>query len=481
MGTSAQTESLLEGLGASGGAGNDPRASETFEVIERELAKFGGVDQESVDWGAVRTTSASLLQECGKDLRLAVYWSMGGLHLEGPDALFEGISLLAGLAERFGAELHPKRARARTGVLAWFAERLELDLEGVAIELTKEERGEADAVLRRLSALSEPLGAGEAELRRAESIIASKFVHKLSESELRDAALARFEPEVAELCMGMVEHPEVQACTRAGLRLHRFALWSVVPALNDGVLDVELDRARAAELASLKADERWADLLQAAEATFSENPFWLDLTHYVAEAAARVLNADAVDAVVGQLRDLLSREPELARANDQNGTPLASEEALAWVESVAFDAKKGPVEAQQFLPEEVRTLLTEGRHKDALQAASSWTTHPDGRVRFSRSAVLADAFAQARSPEHAHVVFRGLHRELGSMTLKDWDPTVFASCLRGFLMTKHEVSGLGPEDEELMDELSVLDPAAMLLLLDPGSGASATAGRGSTR
>jgi type VI secretion system ImpA/VasJ family protein len=255
--------------------------------------------------------------------------------------------------------------------------------------------------------------------------------------------------------------------TYSGLRIHRWALWDAIPSVEDGVLDVTIERDAAEEMQQLFNAEAWNDLLERSETAFAGSPFWLDLTFYTARAASHVFDRAATTGVIGLVRDLLARAPELVEATDAAGQPLASEATKAWIFDSVFEAQDSGGESNEALPPEVRTLLDEGKLREALAEASAWIAHPEGRVRFSRSVILADAFGAVNSANNAHVVFRGLHNHLRQMTVKDWDPHIFAACIRGFLATKRDALGLGPEDEHLMDELSALDPAALLSILSP--------------
>jgi hypothetical protein len=97
--------------------------------------------------------------------------------------------------------------------------------------------------------------------------------------------------------------------------------------------------------------------------------------------------------------------------------------------------------------------------------ASSWVTVSNGRVRFARSVALANAFMRIGAAEQAFLVFRGLHSQLRQMTVKEWEPRLFAACIEGYLISKKMGTGLGMEDEPLLEELSVLDPTSVLAVL----------------
>lgn len=448
-------------------AGVDPRTTEEFEAIGNELAKFGSVDLVPVDWSAVARDSAHLLTESGKDLRCAVYVLVSHISLEGPGALPAGISLLNRLLEDFGEGIHPRRARARKSILAWLAERLDLQLEAGSLTGTGDEKGALVAALDTTANLVSKLELEPSAVRRVQTLVMERFSVKLSDDEQRAEVLGRFDPEFAELAVRMLEHDSLVNRTARGLRIHRWVLWDNLPTLEEGVLDTTIDHAAADEMERLFKGNSWSELLERAETAFSGSPFWLDLTFYVARAATHVFDREATTGVVGVVRDLLARAPELVLATDAAGHPLASDATRQWIQESVFESQETRGESNEVLPAEVRALFDEGRLQEALAEASVWISHAEGRVRFSRSVTLAEAFGSANAANNAHIVFRGLHNHLRQMTVKEWDPPIFAACIRGFLSSKRDAFGLGPEDEHLMDELSALDPAALLSILPP--------------
>ncbi|MCQ8806049.1 type VI secretion system ImpA family N-terminal domain-containing protein, partial [Escherichia coli] len=60
-------------------------------------------------------------------VRIATYYIWARLHRDGERGLAEGLALLAGLVERFGAQLLPSRPASRKMALEWLAGEKMLD------------------------------------------------------------------------------------------------------------------------------------------------------------------------------------------------------------------------------------------------------------------------------------------------------------------------------------------------------------------
>ncbi len=467
MTTAETVDSLVAAIPGDVPVGEDPRNSEEFEAIGNELAKIGGVALEPVNWTAVLRNSDHLLREVGKDLRCAVYWCIGTMCTGGLENLGLGVSLLSRLIETYGSDVHPKRPRARASILSWFAERVDLELEAGSLAFTRDERV---ALFDRLESFRRALLDIEVDvsaLQRVQSAVDSHASIALSSDEQEAQVRSRFSPEFAELAVQMLDHPSVAANTPLGLRVRRWVLWESVPEAADRIYDFTLPAEQAETLRKHFSDRQWADLLDSAEAVFSGTPLWLDLTFFTAHAARQLHGEATSQGVIATLRDLIARAPELVDGKDAAGSPLASEDVREWIEREVVGVQAARVEAMEALPPEVQEHMDENRLKEAFSAASQWIAHPEGRVSFARSVTLAHAFGAKGSAVNAHVVFRGLHSHLRQMSVKEWDPPIFTACITGYLSTKRDAYGLGPEDEPLMDELSALDPAALMSILPP--------------
>lgn len=458
-------EALLRPFDGEQRAGEDPRRTEEFEPIAAELAKIEGVDQETPDWSLVVETSARFLREVGKDLRCAIYWGIGRVCIEGGEAIQSGVLLIRRLLEEFGAECHPRRARARASALAWLAERAEVELAATQFTMTQAELRALTGDIETCTRLVVEADGDPASFNRLRSAIETNVALKLSEEEAVAEVRGRFAPEFADLALTMLEHPGVTANTALGMRLRRFVCWNTIPSASDRVYTCEIAAGHAESLRELLSGKQWEELLAESEALFVTSPWWLDLTYFTVVAAQRTMEPDAAWGVAGALRGLLTRDPALPDGADEAGVPLASEDVREWIRTEVVGTAVATSGGAEELPPEIKDLMADDRLREALNEASPWLAHPDGRIRFARSVALAKAFAARGSASNAHIVFRGLHNHLRQMTVKEWDPPIFTACIEGYLATKRDAFGLGPEDEPLMDELSALDPAALMSIL----------------
>ena len=454
-----------------GPEGLDPRLAEEFEAIEFELAKIGGVELLEVDWPKVEGLAAGLLQSTGKDLRCAIYWAIARLHGAGIPGLRDGLALISGLLSQYKDAFFPRRPRGKASATEWFSEQLEVAIAGGNHQVTRDELLELEDMLGVAIEVFDSLDVDSSFFGSALDTL--RQIKLVASEEEREEEVKRAFPEgyaeVGLTVLGGCPVTEASAETALSLRLRRWALWMATPAVLSGeTRDVTTAQDAKDTLEGLASSNRWADLLVACEKALATSPFWLDLSVWAARAALHVVGEDGQRAIIGELRALLTRDPDLLTATDRDGTALAGGVAREWLERevVTSGQSRGKSDsADVALPAEIEHMLEKGQTREAMIAAQQWVVQASGRVRFARSVALANAFKQMGAADQSFLVFRGLHNQLRGMTVKEWDPALFAECIAGFLRSKKAGMGLGPEDEPLLEELSVLDPTAVLGVL----------------
>ena len=443
---------ILRPIAGEDRAGKDPRYEEEFEQIENEVAKIGAVEQLEVDWPKVETLAVQLLTETSKDLRCVCWWAIARVRQTEFAGLREGVATFIALLEQYKGDVFPRRPKARLGAIAWYTNYLDGWLKKYPQQATRAEVDAISDAFARAADIFDELEVETAELHAArESLGHIKLV--ASEEEREEEVRKAFPEGYEDLGMSML-----QQCGEPGdnetpmsLRMRRWALWMASPdVVADNRRDVTTAREVAEELASLYGAHKWTDLLVRCEKLFMTSPFWLDLSFWSAKAATQLLGEEAKLAIVGELRALVTRDPNLVTAADREGGPLLCDEARDWVEhevAPRSNSGNGDESASIQLPPELRQLLEVGQLREAMVTAQQWINVSNGRVRFARSVALANAFMNMGAAEQSFLVFRGLHSQLRQMTVKEWEPRLFAACLEGYLSSKKVGPGLGMEDE----------------------------------
>ena len=189
------------------------------------------------------------------------------------------------------------------------------------------------------------------------------------------------------------------------------------------------DRVR---LRTLALDERWAQLLEAAEEVMA-TPYgrgWLDLQRYVAAACAALgPEYDAVRAAVaGALRSLLADIPTLPARALMDDTPAANAETRAWLGEAGIAPGEGTADAPPPPPragaaeERARARVAAGEPERAVEillAAAAQERSPRARflLRAQASAVMVDAGLR----EVAVPILREMGEQVQKHALEEWE------------------------------------------------------------
>ncbi|MAK56375.1 MAG: type VI secretion system protein TssA [Pusillimonas sp.] len=117
---------LLTPISESAPAGEEARATESYEAIAAEIEKMTSLSGASpIDWALVEQQGANLLSSQTKDFMLAAWVSAAWMERHGLEGLEAGLELQAGLIENFWETAFPslKRLRGRRNALSWWTER----------------------------------------------------------------------------------------------------------------------------------------------------------------------------------------------------------------------------------------------------------------------------------------------------------------------------------------------------------------------
>lgn len=237
----------------------------------------------------------------------------------------------------------------------------------------------------------------------------------------------------------------------------------------------------------LLLDEKWEDLLEAAEEVMA-SPFgrgWLDLQRYVI-AAVDALGEEFAPvgrAVRGALRALLEDLPELPAMTLADDTPVANGETIAWLKAegllpdgVRSDdsfAPPPPPRRARFDPVvRARELARGGQTSDAvdlLMREASQERSPRGR--FLRRVQAASILVEADLPTVALPILEEISETISEHNLETWeDPTLVAEPL-GLLYRCHvAIDGNASSVYNLFERICRLDPLQAIRVQPPQEG-----------
>ncbi|MAL00543.1 MAG: type VI secretion system protein TssA [Alcaligenaceae bacterium] len=117
---------LLTPISESAPAGEEARATESYEAIAAEIEKMTSLSGASpIDWALIEQQGTNLLSSQTKDFMLAAWVSAAWMERHGLQGLQAGLELQAGLIETFWETAFPpvKRLRGRRNALSWWTER----------------------------------------------------------------------------------------------------------------------------------------------------------------------------------------------------------------------------------------------------------------------------------------------------------------------------------------------------------------------
>jgi len=255
---------------------------------------------------------------------------------------------------------------------------------------------------------------------------------------------------------------------RQGLYLHIAVPPPAQPNGNTQIPAPPPDLLKRLEL--MKANGKWAEILEETESSLLRLRFWMDLHWYSATALGQLGHGDARDAVIDGVHSLIGRMPMLLPLNFGNGTPMCSPDAKAWIDSEVFvDAGGSGGGGPGGLPDEVVAALAEakkaaggGKFADAAkQVQALIDAASNDRNRLLIRLALAE-MAGAGAPRVALGLFGGLAHELDERGLDRWEPELAARCLAGLVRARAEAEKAKPPltSDSAFERLCRIDPEA---------------------
>ena len=531
-----KTKNWIEPCSAAAPAGAAAKTNPQYEAVIAEMAKLESVTGGAVDWSMVLDSSGKVLQTVSKDLRIATYMAYGLYQTQGLDGLATGLVLVSEIMDRYWPGLFPElaRLRGRVNALGWLIERASKTLADTPVDAGARERVEAlDVAAARLAEVARqkfeangpavrpllesvqrlkaslpaeappPPPPPPVQAKPTTSVPPPPAIAPVTAPVAAPAPAPAVEmPAVAALAgaegvtdflrqtgtallnaantlrRSVATDPQSYRMLRLGLYLH---LVQPPPADAAGKTSIPAPPpALRTQLEKMAANGKWAEVLEESESALTQYRFWVDLHFLSARALAELgpTYAPARQALLIELGSWLKRMPSVPKFLFGDGSPAASGETRAWLESELAppaaggassaskdEAGEGDDEAAALT--EARKLLGGGKAPEAIallqkrvEAATS------SRKRFKARLALAKLCAASGQGNVARALYEALDREAVERGLDVWEPVLAAECLEGLLgVSKPQPKapeGLVSEFNARYHRLCLIDPGAAL-------------------
>ncbi|MBV4533928.1 type VI secretion system protein TssA [Pseudomonas sp. SWRI107] len=444
----------------------DPRApaglfdseNETFQAIDQEMVKLGGLQTASIDWSFVEEASCQYLERSCKHFRIAAHLSAAWLRNPGWGEWGNTARLLAGMVQAYWEPGYPK-----PGPTGFIGKRrlVERVANRLAETLPKLERGSyspaaaqlaqnalaqlqqgpaqlADAglgELQRLLALylecanepqrcAAPMAAVEVEPAPVQAVISAVRPSSASDNprETRRALLS-----MADLANQHDPYDPV------GYQLRRFAMWAHIDAAPNCqpnnrtqllAIPPELSSGYVNAMAG-KAVE--LGLLKRIETSVAASPYWFRGSFMAASVASRLAMDEVAEGIRSATARFAQRLPALQQLCFSDGSVFMDEQTFAWLKSTPEAANAGGC-AQAFaeLRKQLLSQLEAGGVEPVLfhlQSLQRDLRTP--RERCHTTLIAAELLAARGMPWLAQDLYAGIARLMQETTADAWEPDVF--------------------------------------------------------
>lgn len=436
-------------------AGHFDVEDETYQAIDQEMVKLGGLRESDIDWPYIDEASRDYLATQCKHWRilghLQVVWLRTRQWVRWADAL----GLVAGMVEHYWDSAYPKPGP--TGYLnkRKQVQRLLGDLGQVLPSLDRSSfapayQAAAEQALANLQRCAEsakldpaPLEVLQRQLSKySEPVVATETLRATaSGGALESTFFASPKPqapsnerEQRRTVLSMAEQINQQdPYDPTGYQLRRFGLWSHLRTAPS------ITRDRRTELTAVPKDivEVYQDalnhntldpnLLLRIEKSVAASPYWLRGSYLAAHTASRLAMEEVAAAIRQTCERFVCRLPALLELCFSDGTPFVDAQTQAWITAADQAETAGsPVQEYAGLRDELATqLATEGVEVVLLRLQELHATHDAPRQRSYATVIAADLLASRGLSWLADDLYANVARLMRDTSAQGWEPELY--------------------------------------------------------
>lgn len=434
-------------------AGHFDVEDETYQAIDQEMVKLGGLRENSIDWPYIDEASRQYLATQCKHLRIVGHLQVVWLRTREWGHWVEALRLLAGMVELYWDSAHP--APGPTGFLSKRKQVVRL-LEGLGQAVPTLHRSsfaevyqtQAEHALGRLLGCVEvtrldpaPIQALQQQLARygERAIPGSVNRPKAADSGLAPAFFASPTPvgnerEQRRALLNMAEQINLQdPYDPVGYQLRRFGLWTHLRNAPS------ITRDRRTELSAVPRDivDSYQDalaannleptLLMRIEKSVAASPYWLRGSYLAASVASRLAMDEVAAAIRQACERFACRLPGLTALCFSDGTPFADAQTQAWISGAdQGEGASSPVQEFAGLRDELITQLnTEGVEVVLLRLQALHTEQDAPRQRSYATVIAADLLASRGLAWLADDLYTSVAQLMRDTSAQGWEPQLY--------------------------------------------------------
>ena len=436
-------------------AGHFDLEDETYQAIDQEMVKLGGLREGDIDWPYIDEASRQYLAIQCKHWRIIGHLQAVWLRTRQWARWADALGLIAGMVELYWDSAYPKpgptgylnkrkqvqRLLGDIGRVLPTLERssfepayqaaAELALANLqrCVESAKLDPAPLDALQRQLDKYSEPVVATEpSRVATSGNALDSAFFNSPKPQAPSN------EREQRRALLSMAEQINQQdPYDPTGYQLRRLGLWS---HLRTAPL---ITRDRRTELTAVPKDivDGYQDalnhnaldpnLLLRVEKSVCASPYWLRGSYLAAQVASRLAMEQVAAAIRQTCERFVCRLPALLELCFSDGTPFVDAQTQAWITGAdQTQATGSPVQEYASLRDQLTTQLnTEGVEVVLLRLQDLHATHDAPRQRSYATVIAADLLASRGLAWLANDLYASVARLMRDTTAQDWEPELF--------------------------------------------------------
>lgn len=433
---------------------------ETYQAIDQEMVKLGGLHEASIDWSYIEEAAQQYLGSRCKQLRIVGHLTTAWLRRRHWGAWRDALELLAGMVEQYWESGYPKpgptgfltKRKLVAGLLKRLGDALptlerasfspaclERAKQAMTRLLEQAERAQLDQlVLLELERLLVRHGDRAVAVPEHEplSVAQSPSGESLTKALLpsRSSLSLGNERETRKALLSMAEFINQQdVYDPTGYQLRRFGLWAHIHAAPSArheqrteLMAVPGDIAAGYQEA-LSATSVEPALLMRIEKSVAAAPYWIRGSFLASAIASRLAMGEVAEAIRQATERFVRRLPALQQLCFSDGSAFVDAQCLAWLKGTdQVSGSDGAGHGFHGLREElVAQLEQQGVEQVLLKLQALQAEYRSPRERCHATLIAAQLLASRGLSWLADDLSAGVARTMQATTAEQWEPDVY--------------------------------------------------------